>query len=258
VFVDRESGRRLSAAEVRDSAGRDVVVREAAGGEVERSVDRSTVVERFAVTTRGDTLRGTAADSALAADRTVRMVEVRRVEVRGVEDRAPAFGPTNGGYATDRTVLVPVPAEGEIIVRYGPQRAPLAADPRDARDARTPAPARTVQREYRERDGRVVREYRESDGTVSREFTDDRGRPIREYRDVTGRVVREYVTPSTSSTETIVVPSYAPPAGQYQPAPAAPAAPAAAPAAPVAALTPATSPGTSPPGTPARPAGAPA
>jgi hypothetical protein len=59
--------------------------------------------------------------------------------------------------------------------------------------ARTAAPLRTFEREYRERGGRVIREYREPDGTVSREFRDEQNRTVREYRDPAGRTVREYV-----------------------------------------------------------------
>jgi hypothetical protein len=230
VFVDRESGRRLSAAEVRDSAGRDVVVREAAGGEVERSVERETVVERFVVTTRGDTLRGAAGDSALATDRRARLVEVRRADAPTLA--APGAG--GAGYASGRTVQVPVPTEGEIIVRYGPQRVQAGAAPAGA--APNPAyvvPPRTFQREYRERDGRVVREFRESDGTLSREFRDDRNRTIREYRDPSGRVIREYVTVSAAGAAPVILappagpqyaPQYAPQAApSYTPPPAAPA-----------------------------------
>lgn len=217
VFVERADGRVVEVRGARDTT----VVRLADRA----AVERATVVERYAVTARGDTLRGTAADSALAADRTTRLVEVRRVDDRPVAlgttfDGAP--GAANG-YATGRTVAVPVPAEGEIIVRYGPQRAPagagpLVVGPPVAPYAAAAAPARTLQREYRDRDNRVVREYREGDGTISREFTDDRGRPIREYRDASGRVIREYITVPSASTGTVVVPQYVPQgAPQYAP-----------------------------------------
>jgi hypothetical protein len=173
VFVDAESGRRVDG--------------------------REFVSERVVVTERGDTLRGAAADSAAAADRTARLVEVRRV---GPDGRA-------GSYASDRTIQVVVPTEGEIILRYGPQRGPGGA-------AAYPAPPpRAFVRETRERDGRIVREYRESDGTVSREFNDDSGRPIREYREPSGRVVREYIQVPSAGAGTVVVPGA--PTTQYVP-----------------------------------------
>jgi len=255
VFVDRESGRRLSAAEVRDSAGREVVVREAAGGEVERSVARETVVERFVVTTRGDTLRGAAGDSALATDRRARLVEVRQADARTLA--APGAG--GAGYASGRTVQVPVPTEGEIIVRYGPQRVQAGAAPAAAAPGQAfVVPPRTFQREYRERDGRVVREYRESDGTLSREFRDQRNRTIREYRDPSGRVIREYVTVSSAGAAPVIV---APPSGgQYAPQAAPQYAPAYAPppATPAPRYVPGYEPqGYTPPADPGRPSEAP-
>lgn len=214
VFLDRASGRRLSAADLRDTTGRDTVIRETAAGEV-----APTVVERFVVTTRGDTLRGAAGDSALMADRQARRVEVRRVVAPGTEGQTLA-APGASGYASGRTVQVPVPSEGEIIVRYGPQRGQPAAP--FVAGAPVAAPQRTFQREYRERDGRVIREYREGDGTISREFLDDRNRTIREYRDPSGRVIREYVTVPSVSAAPVIVPQYVPgyaPAPQSAPAP---------------------------------------
>ena len=176
VFVDRATGRTV--------ARPDTAVARAS----ERPTDRAVTVERYAVTTRGDTVRGATLDSVLAADRGARLIEVRGVagEVTGAAT----------GYVTERTVTVPVPAEGEIIVRYGPQRAPtppttpiVVVPPTGAMAPSTPAgttsgvagPApRAFVREVRERDGRRVREYREGDGSLTREWVDDRNRVVRE------------------------------------------------------------------------------
>jgi hypothetical protein len=104
VFVDRATGRPVD----RDAAARrddDRVVRE-------------LVADTVVVTTRGDTLRGAAADSALraGAERQV----VTRERTRPAQRLAPGRG--EAGYASDRVVEVVVPTEGEITVRYGPPR----------------------------------------------------------------------------------------------------------------------------------------
>jgi hypothetical protein len=117
VFVERASGRLVREADV------------AAADESAPATERVVVTERLAVTARGDTLRGAAADSALAADRTTRAVEVRSVAPAG---RA-------GSYASDRTVQIVVPTEGEIIVRYGPQRGAAGAAPAGSPALRRPA-----------------------------------------------------------------------------------------------------------------------
>jgi hypothetical protein len=72
VFVERRGGRVVEVDEGR-------LVRD---GESVPAAERVTVVERYAVTARGDTLRGAGVDSALTADRTTRLVEVRRVDDR--------------------------------------------------------------------------------------------------------------------------------------------------------------------------------
>ncbi|MGZ8376486.1 MAG: outer membrane beta-barrel protein [Gemmatirosa sp.] len=165
VFVDRATGRPV--------ARPDTSVARAP----ERLADGAATVERYAVTSSGDTVRGAAIDSVLAADRGARLVEVRRV--------AGAVTGAATGYATERTVTVPVPSEGEIIVRYGPQRAPapltipVVVVPPIGALAPGSAP-RVFVREMRERDGRRVREYREADGSLTREWVDDRNRVVRE------------------------------------------------------------------------------
>ena len=92
------------------------------------------------VTARGDTLRGAAADSLLdarAADRA-RVAHADSVTARGAVVAGPPTrldsSVTTGrvgetSYASERTVAVVVPREGEITVRYGPARATEPAAP---------------------------------------------------------------------------------------------------------------------------------
>lgn len=176
VFVDRASGRPVERPDT------------SVAHRPERLAGGAATVERYVVTARGDTVRGAAIDSALAADRGARLVEVRGVAREG------AGAATS--YATERTVTVPVPAEGEIIVRYGPQRAPAPptipfvvvpatgalapSGPPGTTSGLTGAAPRVFLREVREPDGRRVREYREADGSLTREWVDDRNRVVRE------------------------------------------------------------------------------
>ena len=190
VFVDRSTGRRV----------------DVAAGEVEAV--RGNAVDRFVVTTSGDTLRGARADSVLARDPDARVVEVRRA---GRTRFVP--GDAGTGYASDRTVEIVVPTEGEINIRYGPQTPEGAARVRGAdgallgdretlrglvreelaRTGAAPLAERTLLREYRDGGGRVVREYRQPDNRVVREYTDGAGRVVREYRAPNGTLRREFV-----------------------------------------------------------------
>jgi hypothetical protein len=221
--------RRTAAAPVRDtvfvdrSSGRQVAV---STGEVEML--RATAVDRFVVTTAGDTLRGARADSVLARDPDARLVEVRRPgRTRLVPDDA------NRGYTSDRTVEIVVPTEGEINIRYGPPSPEGAARARAAdgtllgdretlralvreelgRTGLTPPAERTLVREYRDGGGRVVREYRQPDNRIVREYTDGGGRLVREYRAPNGSVRREFVPlpVAPSSAPAPVAPSSAVP-----------------------------------------------
>jgi hypothetical protein len=83
------------------------------------------------VTARGDTLRGAAADSALGWIPDTRARSARAGEVDAAISAPAATSPRadtlriaprpgEASYATDRTVAVVVPREGEITVRYGP------------------------------------------------------------------------------------------------------------------------------------------
>ena len=180
VFVDRTTGRTVERP--------DTAVARAS----ERLAGGAATIERYVVTARGDTVRGAAIDSVLAADRGARLVEVRAVTGAVTGEGTGAAT----GYASGRTVTVPVPTEGEIIVRYGPQRAPapvttpVVVVPSTGAVAPSVVPgaaagaagstARVFVREVRERDGRRVREYREADGSLTREWVDDRNRLVRE------------------------------------------------------------------------------
>ena len=241
VFVDRASRRRVESA-----------------GTVDLAPTTPAVVDRYVVTARGDTLRGTRADSVLAADRAARLVEVRAAPAAAPVTVVGAPTGAAADFAGDRTVAVIVPTEGEITVRYGPQRrADVAAGDVTTRQAireeiraalreelaAAPVARRTFVREYR--DGtRLVREYREPDNRVLREYTDDRGRVVHEFRDDRGRVTRQYVPapiplPAPGAPAPTVRSEYVAPTSSYAPAPApAPGAPATAYAPPAAAAAP--------------------
>ncbi len=110
-------GRRTAAPRVATRTRTDTVYLDPSGRRVAvRDTGRTLVV-----TARGDTLRGAAADSALGVGTSARLRAAQGGEVVAVADSttiAPAAGERT--YATDRTVAVVVPREGEITVRYGP------------------------------------------------------------------------------------------------------------------------------------------
>ncbi len=214
VFVDRATGRRLART---DSAERR---------------DADEYVERFVITARGDTIRGAAVDSVLAADPDARLVTVTirglradsalarstRARARTLDAERRDDPARTRGYASDRTIEVVVPTEGEIILRYGPP-APAASTPvivvppggAQAAPAAASAPQRQLLREYRDASGRTVREYREPDARVVREYRDG-SRLVREWRDpVTDRVRREYVPESRIRSEAGTAPGALPP-----------------------------------------------
>ena len=121
-----------------------------------RPRDTGTVL----VTARGDTLRGAAADSVIDARVAARVARRDSVESALADAAArldtnlttPRAGETT--YASERTVAVVVPREGEITVRYGPARpmepaAPAAAAAATSSDLREEirAAVRTALRE---------------------------------------------------------------------------------------------------------------
>ena len=184
VFVDRATGARMQ------SAG-EVAPDLAAPG------TRTVVTERVVVTSTGDTLRAAAADSAVRADPAVRQVNVARAR--------PAVGAAAAGYQSGQTILVPVPTEGEINIRYGPGGPTVTVAGSGGATGRETAAAsgdlRALVRELVDAElaargagatgARIVREYREPSGRTVREYRDESDRPVREYVERDGRVIRE-------------------------------------------------------------------
>jgi hypothetical protein len=135
-------GRRGPSAPAVARARTDTVYLDPAGTRVAARVD--TVRERdtraVVITGRGDTLRGAAADSALGARTGGRVPPARPGDPKPVTGVATArvdtvrIAPRPGetSYASDRTVAVVVPREGEITVRYGPASPVATAMPADA------------------------------------------------------------------------------------------------------------------------------
>lgn len=119
-------GRRTAAPRVATRTRTDTVYLDPTG----RRTTAHDTTRTLVVTARGDTLRGAAADSALGIGTSARLRAARGGDVVAVSDTT-TIAPTAGDrtYATDRTVAVVVPREGEITVRYGPA-APIAQDTR--------------------------------------------------------------------------------------------------------------------------------
>ncbi|MEO7521527.1 MAG: hypothetical protein ABIW79_06895, partial [Gemmatimonas sp.] len=120
VYIDRETGERMQGERMRDENARG----ERMGNERMRNVRLQRGERRIAMDA-GETVRIERRMVNSRGDTIVTVDTMRRSDMagRGMPGQGMARPGMDGdGYASGRTVTIPVPSEGEIIIRFGPQR----------------------------------------------------------------------------------------------------------------------------------------